>query len=109
VQSTGLRLFLTNWDSSAQDYLRAVRSHGLVENQVHWSLDVTFGEDASRLRKDHGPSNLATLRRVTLSLLKAHPGKESLKLKRKLAGWDPNRLLQYLGLIPPDLPKPREK
>jgi predicted transposase YbfD/YdcC len=108
-QTTGMRLFLTSWDASADDYLHAVRSHWLVENQVHWSLDVTFGEDRSRLRKDHGPSNLATLRRVTLSLLKAHPSKDSLKLKRKLAGWDPNKLLEYLGLTQPDQPKHREK
>jgi len=108
-ESIGLRLFLTSWDASAAEYLDAVRSHWLVENQVHWSLDVTFGEDGSRLRKDHGPCNLATLRRVTLSLLKADPTKASLKLKRKLAGWNPNQVLQYLGIVSPDQVKPREK
>ena len=108
-QTQGIRLFLTSRDASAQEYLQAVRNHWLVENQVHWSLDVTFGEDASRLRKDHGPSNLATLRRVTLSLLKADTTKASIKLKRKLAAWNPDKLFQYLGLASVNQLKDRDK
>lgn len=108
-QTQGIRLFLTNWDASAQEYMQAVRNHWLVENQVHWSLDVTFREDASRLRKDQGASNLATMRRITLSLLKADTTKASIKLKRKLAAWNPDKLFQYLGLAPSNLLKYRDK
>lgn len=108
-ETKGYRLFLTSRDMSAQEYLQAVRNHWLIENQVHWSLDVTFGEDASRLRKDHGPSNLAILRRITLSLLKADPSKGSIKFKRKLAAWNQHKLLQFLGLVKPNPDKPRTK
>lgn len=47
---------------------RAVRSHWAIENSLHWVLDVTFGEDAARNRKDNGPENLAILRRLTLNM-----------------------------------------
>jgi predicted transposase YbfD/YdcC len=67
----------------------AVRSHWAVENQLHWSLDVSFGEDACRVRKDEAPVNLACLRRVSLNLLKAETGlKVGIKSKRSRAGWD---------------------
>ena len=48
----------------------AARAHWTVENALHWTLDVTFGEDASRIRKDHGPENFALIRRLALVLLK---------------------------------------
>jgi predicted transposase YbfD/YdcC len=105
-ETKGYRLFLTSREMSAQQYLQAVRNHWLIENQVHWSLDVTFQEDASRLRKDHGPSNMAILRRITLSLLKADPTKGSIKFKRKLAAWNSSKMLQFLGLVQPNQEKP---
>jgi hypothetical protein len=57
---------------------------------------VAFGEDASRVRKDHGPENLAWLRRVAVSLLRNEPTEASIKCKRKMAGWDNDYLLQIL-------------
>jgi predicted transposase YbfD/YdcC len=69
--------------------LQVIRGHWGVENSLHWVLNVTFDEDASRVRKDHGPENLALLRRRALSLLKrTDGGKESIKTKRLRAGWD---------------------
>ena len=100
-KTVGYRLYLTSRDASAQEYLQAIRQHWKIENEMHWSLDVTFGEDKSRARKDHGAINLATIRRTGLSLLKADPSKKSIKLKRKLAAWSPNILFQYLGLATP--------
>jgi predicted transposase YbfD/YdcC len=70
----------------------AVRSHWHIENRLHWVLDVTFHEDLSRLRTGHGPHNMGTVRHMAMNLLRsARPGK-SLKVRRKVAGWDPEYL-----------------
>jgi predicted transposase YbfD/YdcC len=61
----------------------AIRGHWGVENHLHWQLDMTFGEDASRLRKDHGAENFSRLRRVTLNLLKTAPGEKRQSIKNK--------------------------
>jgi hypothetical protein len=68
-----------------------------IENRLHWSLDVTFAEDRSRVRKDHSPVNLAMLRRLVLSILKRDTSlKDSLRGKRLRAGWDEEVLLKIL-------------
>lgn len=63
-----------------QDALLAqtIRWHWTIENQAHWVLDVVFGEDRCRTRKDHAPYNLALLRRICLNLLRQNQGKNSL-------------------------------
>jgi predicted transposase YbfD/YdcC len=70
--------------------LEVVRAHWEVE-MAHWALDVTFREDASRIRKAHGPQNFARLRRFALNLLKRETTtSHSLKTKRQHAAWDPD-------------------
>lgn len=82
----------------AQAMAGAIRGHWGIENQLHWSLDVTFGEDQSRIRKDHGAENFSRLRRMALNLLqKEKTAKASIRGKRKLAGWDHDYLLKLLG------------
>lgn len=72
---------------TASDYLHAARAHWAVENGLHWVLDVVFDEDRARNRKDHGPENLATLRKLALNVLRrARPG-ISVRRKRKRSGW----------------------
>jgi len=84
---------------NAQTFARAVRLHWGIENSVHWVLDVAFREDDSRVRKDHGPNNLATLRHVALILLKnEHTTKIGVKNKRLKAGWDEQYLRAVLGI-----------
>src|SRR5262245_4189095 len=90
------RLFISSLRAQVRAFARAVRGHWGIENQLHWALDVTFGEDASRVRKDQGPENLAWLRRVAVSLLRNEPTKASIKCKRKMAGWDDDYLLSIL-------------
>jgi predicted transposase YbfD/YdcC len=76
-----------------------IREHWCIENQLHWSLDVTFREDDSRVRKGHGAENLALLRKIALNLLKQEKTrKASIRSKRKLGGWDHDYLLKLLGL-----------
>lgn len=78
----------------------AIRGHWGIENSLHYVLDVSFGEDRSRVRKEHGPENLSRLRRIALNLLKVNGDKlgkrKSIKGRRKIAGWDHDFLL---GLI----------
>ncbi len=77
-------------------FANAVRCHWHIENRLHWVLDVIFREDLSRLRTGHGPHNMATVRHMVMNLLRsARPGK-SLKVRRKLAGWDPDYLQAIL-------------
>jgi predicted transposase YbfD/YdcC len=73
-------------------FANAVRCHWHIENRLHWVLDVTFREDLSRLRTGHGPHNMGTVRHMAMNLPRsARPGK-SLKVRRKVAGWNPNYL-----------------
>ena len=73
-------------------FANAVRRHWHIENRLHWVLDVSFREDLSRLRTGHGLHNMATVRHMAMNLVRsAKPGK-SLKVRRKLAGWNPDHL-----------------
>jgi predicted transposase YbfD/YdcC len=87
----------TGTDASAM--AGAIRAHWGVENRLHWHLDVSFGEDASRLRKDHGAENFSRLRRMTLNLLKTAPGskRHSIKNKRFRCSIDRPYLLTVLS------------
>jgi predicted transposase YbfD/YdcC len=76
---------------------RVVRMHWDIENGLHWVLDVVLNEDGARNRKDHGPENLALLRRLALNLAKLEPSKGSLRGKLKRAGWDNAFLTQLLA------------
>jgi hypothetical protein len=68
-----------------------------VENGLHWVLDVTMNEDQARNRKDHGPENIAILRRLALNLAKLEGSKGSMKGKLKRAGWDDAFLTKLLA------------
>jgi predicted transposase YbfD/YdcC len=83
-----------------ETFAKAVRSHWLIENQLHWVLDVHFREDQSRARSKHAAQNLATLRRWALNLIKADQEKKkrSLKGRQKAAGWDNRYLLHLPGI-----------
>jgi predicted transposase YbfD/YdcC len=77
-------------------FANAVRCHWHIENRLHWVLDVIFREDLARLRTGHGPHNMATVRHMVMNLLRsAKPGK-NLKVRRKLAAWDPDYLQAIL-------------
>lgn len=60
-------------------------------------LDLQFGEDQSRLRQNHGAHNMAIVRHLALNLIRAVPGKQSIKGKRKLATWNTDYLAKALG------------
>jgi len=83
----------------AQAMAKAIRAHWGVENNLHWQLDVSFAEDASRLRKDHGAENFSRLRRLTLNLLKNTPQdkRQSIKTRRYRCSIDRKYLLAVLS------------
>lgn len=76
-----------------------VRTHWTVENDLHWSLDVAFREDESRVREEHAQQNMSMMRRLALSLLKQDTRtKAGIAARRKKAGWDHDYLLSLLML-----------
>lgn len=77
------RYFISSLACDAAAIANAVRTHWRIENSLHWRLDVTFKEDASRIRKDCAPENMAILRRIAFGLAKARtPQKMTVKRAR---------------------------
>lgn len=79
--------------------LNAIRSHWSIENSFHWVLDVTFGEDDSRIRMGDSPQNMAVLRHLALNILKKDTSKGSLRQKRYKAALDDSFLSQLLSQL----------
>ena len=101
------RYYISSLARPAQTLLEVTRRHWGIENSLHWSLDVTFREDHSRVRKDSGPQNLAVLRQIALNLLKQETSlKRGLQGKRLKAGWVEDYLLKVLGQRELDLGVP---
>jgi predicted transposase YbfD/YdcC len=95
--TTDVRIFALSRVLSPAAFMAAARAHWDIENGLHWCLDVAFREDAARNRKDHGPANIAVLRRRALDVARAEGSKTAIARKLKRAGWDPDFLLKLLG------------
>jgi len=92
-----VRFYILSKKLSARRFAEAVRGHWGIENSLHWQLDVTFGEDQSRIRKGHADANFSALRRTALSLLKNNRTKKvGIKNKRILAACDDAYMLEVL-------------
>ncbi len=95
-ETAEIRYFISSLPVSVKRFARAVRGHWGIENACHWSLDFTYREDESRIREQHMRENFAWLNRLTLSLLKQHPSRDSLVMKRRCCGWNDEFLTQVL-------------
>ena len=111
-----IRYYITSSGRSAAELAQNIRGHWGIENTLHWTLDVTFQEDLSRVRKGHGAQNMALVRKFAFNKLRAAPTfsdppnlpvkpcrrptkpprPKSIKLKRKIASWNVNRLAEIL-------------
>ena len=92
------RYYISSLTVGVKRFAHAVRSHWAIENSCHWSLDVTYREDESRIRDEHVRENFAWLNRFTLSLLKQHPDRRtSIVMKRRSCGWNENFMLEVLS------------
>jgi predicted transposase YbfD/YdcC len=96
--SEEVSFYISSLAAQVKAFARAVRGHWGIETTLHWSLDVTFAEDQSRVRKERGPENLGMLRRLVVSILQQDTScKASLRGKRLIAGWDDEALLSILA------------
>src|SRR6516162_5523757 len=69
----------------------------MVENGLHWVMDVTFRDDQCRIRTDHAPANFTTIKHMALNLIRRARGKDSLRLRRKVAAWDDDFLASLIA------------
>ncbi len=74
-----------------------IRDHWAVENSLHWVMDMVFRDDECRIRTDHAPANFTTLKHMAHNLIRKAPGKDSLRLKRKVAAWDDDFLASLIA------------
>jgi predicted transposase YbfD/YdcC len=97
TRGTETSYYISSIENDAQKIARAIRAHWHIENSLHWVLDVTFNEDKCRVRKDHAPENVATLRHIVLNLLKQEKSfKGSIQTKRLKAAWENSYMLKIL-------------
>jgi len=91
------RYYISSLEVGVKQFARAIRSHWGIENGCHWSLDMIYRDDESRIREPNMRENFAWLNRFTLSLLKQHPDKkQSTVMKRRSCGWSENFLLEVI-------------
>ena len=95
-ETVEVRYYISSLPVGVKQFARVVRGHWGIENTCHWILDMVFREDESRIRDEHMRENFAWLNRLALSLLKQHPSKDSIVMKRRGCGWNDDFLLQVL-------------
>jgi len=94
------RYYISSVDADAKDFQKAIRSHWGIENKLHWMLDVSFSEDASRKRAKNASQNFSLLNKIALNLLKQEKSsKIGVKSRRLKAGWDNHYLIKVLNLM----------
>ena len=98
--TTERQLYLLGHPCTPEHLIALSRGHWAVENNLHWVLDVTMGEDASLVRRDHGPRNRATLKRVALNALRIVPSKNSVRHTMREAVLNTQVLTNILNHMP---------
>ena len=74
-----------------------IRAHWAIENSLHWVMDMVFRDDECRVRTNNAPANFATCRHIAYNLTRNAPGKDSIRLRRKTAGWDDDYLASLVA------------
>jgi predicted transposase YbfD/YdcC len=91
------RFYITSLVWLASQLGPVIRSHWAVENSLHWVMDMIFRDDECRIRSHHAPANFTTLKHMAHNLIRKAPGKDSLRLRRKTAGWDDDYLASLIA------------
>jgi predicted transposase YbfD/YdcC len=97
--TTETRFYISSRDMTPEQALAGVRNHWLIENQLHWCLDVTFGQDGNQTRTKHAAENLAVVRHFALNLVRAYNGdRYSAPRRRRLCDYRIDYRETLLGL-----------
>ena len=91
------RLYITSLPLPADQLGAIVRSHWAIENSLHWVMDMVFRDDECRVRTQHAPANFTTIKHMAHNLLRLAPGKDSIRLRRKVAAWDDQFLANIIS------------
>jgi predicted transposase YbfD/YdcC len=92
-----MRLSITSLVLLAHQITPMIRNHWMIENSLHWVLDMVFRDDECRVRTDNAPANLATLRRMAYNVMRTANTKDSMRLRRKVAAWDDDFLVSLIA------------
>ncbi|MGH6874930.1 MAG: ISAs1 family transposase [Aestuariivirgaceae bacterium] len=91
------RFYITSLVWLASQMGPVIRSHWGIENSLHWVMDMLFRDDECRIRTDHAPANFTTIKHMAQNLLRKAPGKDSMRVKRKVAAWDDDFLASLIA------------
>jgi len=94
---TETRFYITSLVLLANALGPMIRSHWMVENGLHWVLDMIFRDDECRVRTDNAPANLTIVKHIALNVLRTGKSKDSLRMRRKVAAWDDEALARYIA------------
>jgi predicted transposase YbfD/YdcC len=92
-----MRLYITSLVLLAHQIGPMIRGHWMIENGLHWVLDMIFRDDECRVRTDNAPANLATIKHMAYNLTRRAETKDSMRLRRKVAAWDDSFLASLLA------------
>ena len=91
------RFYITSLAMMATAVGPMIRAHWAIENSLHWVMDMVFRDDQCRVRTDNAPANFATCRHIAYNRTRKAPGKDSIRLRRKTAGWDDEYLASLIA------------
>ena len=92
-----MRLYITSLVLLAHQIGPMIRGHWMIENGLHWVLDMVFRDDECRVRTDNAPANLATLKHMAYNVMRRAATKDSMRLRRKVAAWDDDFLASLIA------------
>jgi len=94
---TETRFYITSLTPVAAAVGPIIRSHWAIENSLHWVMDMVFRDNECRVRTENAPANFTTLKHIAHNLIRKAPGKDSLRLRRKVAAWDDDFLASLIA------------
>jgi predicted transposase YbfD/YdcC len=103
VEESAVRYYISGIEQEPVFFNTTIRAHWGIENKLHWLLDVSMGEDASRKRKKNSPQNFSVVFKTASTMLKKYnteKGNPSIKIKRKMGGWSDQHLIAMVGINP---------